>query len=318
MALGVWNTVLLQGNPSAYLEDMPYATVTPGMLIERVNDAGTVKVQPHSVRNGIAMKFIPRENVLAGVTINDNYLVGVGPVQYYQSEPGCVFNMLLKKGESVVAGQDWAVSAGDGTLIKAASGIIAQIVADSATITNVNTITAFSNGTAVLGANTLAVGDRVRIYGRVAFPATHSTDTSIVTVKIGTTVLLATAALDVANGDSAIFELNLTIRTIGATGTFDGSGFYTQGTPGTATVKEDIIDSTTIDTTAAETITVYETWSVADPGNQAILREFVVELLQAGSSLYSTALQPSILGQFVQTVDNSVGAGSVRVAVRML
>lgn len=148
-------------------------------------------------------------------------------------------------------------------------------VAVSATITNTTVETAFDKSYTI-AANRLSAGDVIRIIAAGKCPSTNSTDTLTVKVKIGTTVLLATAAVDVANNDRWRLEILVNVRTIGASGTIVASGVWTLGVPGTATQRADGLDSTTIDTTATQAITVTATWSVANASNQTYLDQLDV------------------------------------------
>jgi len=145
----------------------------------------------------------------------------------------------------------------------------------SAVITNTVAETAF-NKSFTFAPNTLKVGDFVHIMAHVTCPSTNSTDTLTLKIKIGTTVLVVTAAVDVANADIAVIDCMLIVRTIGAGGTFIAFGTQGLGTPGTVTSKPFNLASTAIDTTASQQITVTGTWSVANAGDQAQLDAFVV------------------------------------------
>lgn len=152
---------------------------------------------------------------------------------------------------------------------------VSSNVAASAAITNTTVETAFDKSYTI-AANRLTAGDVIRIIAAGKCPSTNSTDTLTVKVKIGSTVLVATAAVDVANNDRFRCEIVLNVRTIGLTGTIVGSATWVLGVPGTATVRSDGLDSTTIDTTAAQAITVTATWSVANAGNQVVLDQLNV------------------------------------------
>jgi hypothetical protein len=149
-------------------------------------------------------------------------------------------------------------------------GMLYTSIGVSNVITNTVAETAF-NKTAVFAPNTLKVGDFIHILAHVLCPATNSTDTLLLKLKIGATVLVATAAVDVANADIGLIDFVLCIRTVGAGGTFIGVGTQALGTPGTVTSKPVNLASTAIDTTASQTISVTATWSVANAGDQAEL-----------------------------------------------
>lgn len=311
------NTIVLRGKlANRYEEKAAASAISPGMLAEIVSSTDTV--QPHSTRGGRMMRYVameayftgggyPQSTVYTGGTITDAYQTN-DLVRLHLVSPGDEMYMLLHVGETIVEG-DWLISYGDGTLCKAASSILANVVAASTPPSPSGTaITAFSNGTVAVPAGTLKVGDQIRIRAQGDFPATHSTDTVIITVKIGTTVLVATAALDVANNDQFLVDVLLTVRTIGATGTFVGFATTNVGTGGTTTTRAWDIVSTSIDTTVAQSITVNFTWSVSDAGNQAVLNNLTIEQIKGGVSAVGGA--GAVFGQANESLDLSAAGAN--------
>jgi hypothetical protein len=144
-------------------------------------------------------------------------------------------------------------------------------VAASTALTNTTAETVFSNGTVTFPANSLKAGDVIRVRAQAIATATNSTDTLNLKLYIGATLIAQTGALDVVNNDIGMFDVELVIRTAGATGTFVAEGFAYIGTPGTANFKPVFLGSTTIDTTAAQAITLSGTWSVANAGDSCRL-----------------------------------------------
>lgn len=142
--------------------------------------------------------------------------------------------------------------------------------AASAAVTNTTTETAFDK-TAIFPANTLNEGDILQIFAQGIATATNSTDTLKAKLYIGSTAICDTGALDVANNDIFVIDAKVVIRTAGASGTLIGAGFGYIGTPGTANVKPFSLASTTVDTTAAQTISAKATWSVASASNSCRL-----------------------------------------------
>jgi hypothetical protein len=112
--------------------------------------------------------------------------------------------------------------------------------------------------------------------------ATNSTDTLTVKGYIGSTAYVATAALDVANNDIAVWFMDIVVRTIGASGTVVAFGSQSIGTPATATMKPYNLASTTIDTTADITLDAKATWSVANAGNSCRMDGHNIQLLRKG------------------------------------
>ncbi len=150
--------------------------------------------------------------------------------------------------------------------------------AASSALTASSTETTFSTGTVTLPANNLGAGSVIRFRAQVIATATNSTDTLTVKVKIGSTVIATTGAVDVANNDIAYIEGCLIVRTAGASGTAVATGVVGLGAEGTVTAKPFKLASTTLDTTAAQAVTVSGQWSTTSGSNSCRLDVFTVEL----------------------------------------
>lgn len=150
--------------------------------------------------------------------------------------------------------------------------------------TNTAASTAVSNATAetlfdtyaTIPANALDAGDLIRIRYQGIATSTNSTDTLTIRLRLGGvsgTVLAAHTATDVANNDVFQGEYELIIRTIGASGTVVGCGTFkaAPAAEGTITVKDDILASTALDTTADIVIGATAQWSVASASNSCRL-----------------------------------------------
>jgi hypothetical protein len=166
------------------------------------------------------------------------------------------------------------------------AGVVPAIVflntAASTAISNTTTETLFSPQYSI-PARSLRAGHLIRIRYQGIATATNSTDTLAIKLYIGGlsgTALISHAATDVADNNVFSGEYELIIRTIGATGTMVGCGTYKSvpAAEGTATYKDDILASTTIDTTAAQVIGVSATWSVASSSNSVRLDFLRVEM----------------------------------------
>jgi len=142
--------------------------------------------------------------------------------------------------------------------------------AASAAVTNTTTETAFDK-TAVFPAGSLNEGDILKIFVQGIATATNSTDTLKAKLYIGSTAIVDTGAIDVANNDIFVIDAKLIIRTVGASGTLVASGWASIGTQLSATCKPFYLASTAVDTTAAQTLSVKATWSVANAGNSCRL-----------------------------------------------
>jgi predicted RecA/RadA family phage recombinase len=162
----------------------------------------------------------------------------------------------------------------------ASNRLLYSAVSASTAISNVATETAFDRAVTI-PANTLTVGDVIRVRAAVIATATNSTDTLDVQLRLGTTDVIATGAVDVANNDIAVIDFDVVVRTIGASGTFVGSGYTMIGADGTATARPRLKASTTLDTTADLSLNVSATWSVANAGNSCRLDVLNVSLLKS-------------------------------------
>lgn len=293
-------TIVLEGDLSHHEEAVALSTIYPGMLVEKLS---TGKVQPASVRGGRTLKWFAKEDYLQGKTKTQAYSAD-DVVLIHKAEPGERINALLKNGETVAIG-DWAISYGDGTVCKAASSYLANIAAASSAVTNTITETTFSNGSVTIPANTLKVGDVIRVRAQGIATSTNSTDTLTVRSLIGTDVLATTGAVDVANNDIFTIDVTMVVRTIGATGTFVAFGDVSIGAGGTVTRKSVYLGSTTIDTTAAATLTVKATWSVASASNSCRLDVLTVEHVKASTSAGAGPAGGDVVGQFDEAVTAS-------------
>jgi hypothetical protein len=138
---------------------------------------------------------------------------------------------------------------------------------------------------ATIPANSLQVGSLIRIKYQGIQTAVNGTDTSQFILTIGgtlgannavtggTALTTSTAASGIVN-EVFLGEYELAIRTIGSSGTMVGVGLFkkvpnTEGT-GTSSV-DDILASTTIDTTVDQLVTVGCVYGAASASNSARL-----------------------------------------------
>jgi hypothetical protein len=154
-------------------------------------------------------------------------------------------------------------------------------VAASTAVTNTVTETAFDTAYTI-PANALRPGDVIRVVAQAIATATNSTDTLNLKLRLGTTAILATGAVDVANSDIGLICADIVVRTIGASGTMVAAGLTGLGASGTGTGKVTNLASTTLDTTAAQSVNVSATWSVANAGNSCRLDVMNVQILRKG------------------------------------
>lgn len=138
-------------------------------------------------------------------------------------------------------------------------GLLANAVTASTAVTGATeTITNFSTGTVTIPANSLAVGDRLRIRAMGIHTATTGAETLVLTVRAGSTSLGASGSIDPVANDTFMLDYELFVRSIGASGTVLGIGTITSGTPGGTTAVRHHVSTgsggtttVTVDTTAA-------------------------------------------------------------------
>lgn len=135
-------------------------------------------------------------------------------------------------------------------------------VSTTDTVTNTVTETPFAQSYTV-PANVLNVGDRIRIHAAGTVTSHNSTDTLNVKLYVGGNVIASTGAVNNAANDTFDIFAEVVVRTITSSGTIVASGTVTDGVTGTATTKQFLFASATLDSTIAELIKVSATWSVA-------------------------------------------------------
>lgn len=154
-------------------------------------------------------------------------------------------------------------------------------VVPSSPVTAISAETLFDQNH-IIPKNSLIAGELIKIRFQGIATATNSTDTLTIKAYIGGllgTALISMAAQDVANNDVFQGEFELLMRTIGASGTMVGMGTYKSipAAAGTMTIKDAILASTAIDTTADQQVGVSATWSTTNAGNSCRLDILRVE-----------------------------------------
>lgn len=141
--------------------------------------------------------------------------------------------------------------------------VAAQVAAGTAvTDTTTETIVA----TATFEANSLKDGDVIDFFHQTIATATNSTDTLTLKAYLNAVELCTTGAVDVADDDIGVITGQLVIRGTGASAKFVGAGAQALDAAG-ITMKAWAKAEAAIDTTAAATLTVKATWSVASASN---------------------------------------------------
>lgn len=166
---------------------------------------------------------------------------------------------------------------------KKAGGLLYANTAASTAVSNTTTETLFDTSYSI-PANTLIAGTVLKIRFQGIATATTGGDTLAIKLYIGGTAgtaLHSLTATDVADNNVFSGEYLLIIRTAGSSGTMVGSGVAKSipAAEGTMTSKDDILASTTIDTTVAQVIGVSATWSAASSSDSVRLDVLTVEML---------------------------------------
>lgn len=155
------------------------------------------------------------------------------------------------------------------------------------TVTVANTVTATTLigagvGSNTLQANFLKVGDIIRLRAQGVF--SRASGTLTLAFRYGATTLMTTPAFTVGNGANNVWvaEGEMTIRSVGAAGTIMGQGGVTFPVfSGAATGSTEMpnLANVTIDTTTANAITCFATWSVAAAGNTISATNINIEVI---------------------------------------
>lgn len=211
------------------------------------------------------------------------YMVANGAISQFASVYGAAGGKVSATPNGNFIGIALTATANDGEWVivlrtKGGQQYLFSNVAASTALTGIaaNTATIFDQNY-TLPANLLKAGDLLKIVAQVIMTAVHSTDTQQFNLKIGSTVLIGDVAANPTTNDIFLAEFTLQVRTAGATGTCVGTGLVTRGTPGTATATPGILASTTLNTTIAQQIGVWDTCSVLNGGNSARLDVLTIE-----------------------------------------
>lgn len=157
------------------------------------------------------------------------------------------------------------------------SGLRHVAIADSTAITAAGEAT-FDTGSKTLDGASLRVGDVIRVKAGVSVTTTTGTETVNIKAKIGTEEIIATGAVDVANGDIALIEFDAVVRAVGASGALLAYGTYSLGVAGTVTQKPFRKAQATEDLSGDVAVTITSTAS--NTGESVELELFNVEVLR--------------------------------------
>jgi hypothetical protein len=295
-----------------YFEGKAAAALKPGHIVDMTSAATTpMTVQKANVQGARSELFVALEDALQGNGVTDAYATD-DIVGLKQARRGHKFYGRLPANAVAVARGDKLMSNGDGTFVlwpSTGSKLYTNAAASTAVSNTVSTEQDYSL-TYTVPANLLKVGDVLNIRGHIVVSAAASTDTITVKVYLGATALVTTAAVDAATGDIITFNIDVVIRTIGATGTYVAWNHNANGVPATGTVKAGFVASTAIDTTATNVIKASSTWSATTATCTSAVQSLIVTLDRG------TGLEPLVVAD--EAVDNSAVAEEAFIAVRAL
>jgi hypothetical protein len=157
-------------------------------------------------------------------------------------------------------------------------GLLHADVADGTILTDSTTETALATRT-ISGAD-LQAGDVIHIVGRAYVLEAQSTDTLTCKIKLGTEVIVATAAVNSTTGDIVYFDVYVTVRVAGASGKLSACGLQANGVPGTAAGLPFRLDEASEDISGDIAVAMLAAWSVAHADNQVHSEDFIVELIR--------------------------------------
>lgn len=172
---------------------------------------------------------------------------------------------------------------GEASSYKKASSIASATVAN--TVTETSIIGTLKTGDSLqFGANTLAVGNTIRVTVRGIISNTGTPTLNLI-IKLGATTIVSCGAITTPSGLSNTgfyVTADLTVRSIGASGTIAGAGMAMCGS-GSASPIDMLMPTpatpVTIDTTGALTLDVTATWGTASASNTITGQTATVEVL---------------------------------------
>jgi len=301
-----FKTIVLTGSGDRY-ERAAAAGLYPGHIVE-ITSSNTV--QKHSKAGGRGELLVATEDALQGNTITTAYATS-DTVFHRRLQPGDLFQGRVPANCPALVIGDELESDGGGCLVKPiiSQGILSEIVAPSTAITNTVSTEQDFDTTYTVPANSLRVGDIIRIKGHAVVSATAGADFLTVKLYIGSQLVATITGIDAVTSDTVNFDCYIQVRTIGGSGTMVADVSYTIGATNTATTKHAALASVTLVTTAAKIIKASATWSGTTSACTAALQSFTVSLQR----LYGD----NVLARVETALDNSAVAAEAFVHARV-
>lgn len=303
------NTIMLKKCGGYQDEGVAAAEFYPGHLLEYTS-AG--KYQKNSQMGLPCELIVALENALVGGTITDAYAADETALLRFVGR-GERFQGRVAAAATALAVADRVVSNGAGGFRKA-NGLNRNLFAAAAAATALNTHTAETafDVSYTLPKNSLRAGDILHIRAVVNFAnASNSTETALIRLKIGSTTIAATVALDHAAGDVAVINATLHVRAVGAAGSILAFGHKSAGVPTTVAAPQTqgfYLAPTAIDTTVAQAITVTQQNSGSNANTGGQLTDLVVDIER----------EEKALAVVTEALDNSAGVAEAFAMLRAL
>lgn len=249
----------------------------------------TVTKTAHGLTNGAVVRFAGIVNT-TGISTNTDYYVVNAAANTFQlaSSPGGAALALTTNGTGTMDVLPAYYPAFLDTYLPTQLFTGNQWVqTSSVTVANTTTETNMTGagvGLLNLPANWLKLGRNLRITGAGIFSCTASTPTLQIKVKLGSVVIADTTAvaLPVAETNKGFtFDVDVTVRSVGASGTVFSNGQMTRMATTLAAVPFNVLSAgvpatAVVNTTTIQNLTVTATWSAADPANSITLTNLVV------------------------------------------
>ena len=159
-------------------------------------------------------------------------------------------------------------------------GTIYKAVANGSAINTTSTETVVYSAT--IPANSLKVGDEIRVYGVIYNISVNATPTLRGRIRFGGTTLTGTAVSDTSTisviaDNWLILNATIQIQAIGASGSFVASGQSNSIANTTNATQSIATAATTIDTTAAILVELTALWSASHLSNSCRGQQFTVK-----------------------------------------
>lgn len=193
--------------------------------------------------------------------------------------------------------------------------------AGGASSTAAATLTTFTGQTPTpIAANSLKPGDVIRIRGGGTIG--WGTDgTAILKVLIGTDIVAQSATITPQDGDIFTFDVDVTIRTVGATGTFVATGRFYIGTASVVAGAADgpsgtYLGSTAVDTTAAISPSVTIIFSTSQAAHNGVLQAYSIEVIRPQTAYFGAAAAfPLVSCVSAAGIQAGTGTGNVTYSI---